>query len=361
MNKPWSKDGKVLQQVPVHTKHGMTTAGRWKTVGPEPEVKFFPRAAKPGEKLRPLSRKQVIASYAKLKDKHESLSEYMHKYYAPYTSGTSTQKMYAGDRAREELRDQIVSEVVNRANTPPAGTKPIAVLMGGGAASGKSYVREKVIDPALQAGGVRVGVCDPDDMKTRLPEWDHFVKNDPQNAASILHQESVKLADQAFYKLMEEGKNILYDKTMRVVGDYRKKIQELHDHGYNVVVVGVTTDINTALKRAEKRERKIPEATLRATHSGFATAWEFIKDYADDYRLYDSTSGDLELIESIHGVEDKSKMEEFHDRGKNGQRRRAMQVIADQYGEDMETLWEMYKGGMSFGQIEKLIRKVYAE
>ena len=33
-------------------------------------------------------------------------------------------------------------------------------------------MRDTLIDPALKAGGVRVGICDPDDMKARLPEWE---------------------------------------------------------------------------------------------------------------------------------------------------------------------------------------------
>lgn len=355
MIKPWSKEGKILEQVPIRTKYGTKLGGRWKSAAEKPGARYFPKAAVPGEKIR-------AYTWHEIKEKHSrehvpgSFSEYLHKYFTPYSRGDSTSSIYHGDRTRHALRNGIVADVVNYANTPPEGTKPIAVLMGGGAASGKSFVRDTLIQPALEAGGVRVGICDPDDMKTRLPEWEYLNETDPAHAGSITHKESVKLANQAFYELMSQGKNLLFDNSMRVVGEYRKKIRALHENGYNVIIIGVTTDIGTALDRAHKRERRMPDGKLRETHSGFSTAWEFIKDYADDFKLYDSTSGELELVEDIHGVRNPDLMEAFHDRGKNGERRRRLRGIADANGADLETLWDMYRGGMSFDEIEQILK-----
>lgn len=352
----WSKEGKVLEQVEVHTKHGTHTAGRWKSLEEKPGVpRFFLKTQEPGSKQEALSLQEVKARYEK-SGQRRSFSEFLHKYYTPYIKGQTTAEMYKRDPAREQLHDAIVAEVVNYANTPPAGQKPIAILLGGGAASGKSYVRDTLIDPALKAGGIRVGVCDPDAMKTRLPEWNYLLENDPGSAAGITHRESLRLTESAFYGLVAQGKNLLYDKCMRAVGDYRNKILNLHDCGYNVVVIGVTTDIDTALERAHMRERQLPDSKIRETHSGFATAWEFIKDYADDYQLYDSTTGSLELVENIHGVQNHDLMEAFHDRGKNGDRRRTLKKIADRYGADLEPLWDMYKGGMDFESIRRTLK-----
>ncbi|MGP3561848.1 zeta toxin family protein [Geobacillus sp. BK01] len=50
---------------------------------------------------------------------------------------------------RHALHMSIVNTIVNQASSPQKGKKPIAILIGGGTASGKTTVRKAIIEKKL--------------------------------------------------------------------------------------------------------------------------------------------------------------------------------------------------------------------
>ena len=118
MQKPWSKEGKILEKVPVQTKYGTSMAGRWKSIEQKPGTKYFPKIMESGKRARAISWQELRARYEK-SGKTERFADYVAHRYTAYAPGDTTAHMYHGDEARHRLREAIVKKVVDYANTPP--------------------------------------------------------------------------------------------------------------------------------------------------------------------------------------------------------------------------------------------------
>jgi len=188
--------------------------------------------------------------------------------------------------ARQAVHDDIIATAMTDKKTGkpfPRSTNKKAVVMGGGAASGKSS--------AIEAGFIDVPegalTINPDEFKVVLPETTgpsnegkqgNGLANDHPGAwASIAHEESSFLAKRLTTGALERGTNILMDKTSKDGPKAVKEIQRLQREGYEVEVAYVTTEIDQAVAGALERQkttgRGVPESVLRDGHVGANAAF----------------------------------------------------------------------------------------
>jgi predicted ABC-type ATPase len=110
------------------------------------------------------------------------------------------------DEKRNTLHDAIISEMVNR----PGSDFPLAIFIGGGAASGKSTIRDKIIIPWLGASPV---IIDADIIKDQL---DHrqFLSTDEEKTGIQMHKESKYIAHKAISLCLENKISFIYDSSL---------------------------------------------------------------------------------------------------------------------------------------------------
>jgi predicted ABC-type ATPase len=163
--------------------------------------------------------------------------------------------------ARAELHRQIIEDILG--GHAPTGGRPAATFLGGGPASGKSTLG------GGPAGSVPI---DPDEVKSRLPEYQHGVKTGDPSAAAYAHEESSKIAKGIQAGAIGRGLDFTLDGT----GDnsyekMRGKVAAAKQAGYAVHAKYVTVDTEEAVRRsmarAEKTGRMVPETTIREIHA----------------------------------------------------------------------------------------------
>ena len=188
---------------------------------------------------------------------------------------------------RRVLHDGIEQALLDVAPSVPIGEQPVAVLMMGGPASGKSAVT-KHLDLK------RFVQIDADAIKDKLPEYREAISKFARNAAPMAHEESSYLAKRVRTRAIEARQNFLFDGTGANAEAYSDLVWDLKRRGYKVQVFAVDTDVDVAVKRAIKRAkekgRMPPEPYIRATYPKVRKSFARVAEYADEARLYDTTA-----------------------------------------------------------------------
>ena len=194
---------------------------------------------------------------------------------------------------RQQLHDEIVDEIVKSADSPPEGKKPVAFLFGGGSASGKSSIISSAVEPVIQKSGLKFGSVDSDAIKKQIPEYEHFIKQNPELAAKRVHNESSDIANEAIDKLIAQNKCFCFDGTMKNFDKYFKLIHKLKQAGYEVNIVSADVPTEEAIRRSELRAKKtnrtVPEGIIRGSHGGFALTFPKLIKEVDNFSLYDNS------------------------------------------------------------------------
>jgi predicted ABC-type ATPase len=210
------------------------------------------------------------------------------------------------DKSRQQIHEKIVSQLVDSCPKPKPGEKPKAVLLLGGAASGKTTVVNKFVKPKM---GDDFGALNVDDIKEQLPEYSKYAKQDVKTAANRVHGESSDLGKRVTKQVIDEGRNFIFDAVLADPEKAKKLIKDLKAKGYEVSLVGVNVDAEDALSRARLRAfgdkervgsetpkegekggsgRYVPDKILLNGHKGASNTFEQIKDEVDSYELYDN-------------------------------------------------------------------------
>lgn len=187
---------------------------------------------------------------------------------------------------RRRVHDGLIIEQLTDPSTGapyPEHERPKALIMGGGAASGKST--------AIAAGFVDAPegavTINPDEFKVALPESSGPSSDGKQGNgladkygpawAAITHEESSHLGKRLTTAAIERRNNILIDKTSSDGPKAVKEIKRLQNEGYDVEVAYVTTEVDQAVSNAMSRQAKtgraVPETVLRAGHTGANAAF----------------------------------------------------------------------------------------
>lgn len=172
--------------------------------------------------------------------------------------------------------------------------KPIAFLMGGGSASGKSWLRGLICEEQSELGNEFL-IIDADEIKELLPEYSELVQKHPEQAASVLHDESSDIASKLLESSAQNMNNLIYDGTMKNYTKYHKIVSLLKEYGYVVRIVIADVDIDEATRRNDERfkatKRLVPRVELINSHVRVAEVFLKLKDLVDEYVLYDTYEG----------------------------------------------------------------------
>ena len=177
---------------------------------------------------------------------------------------------------RVRLHKKIITNIVSSCPKPLPGEKPTAILLLGGAASGKSTVVNKFIKPKY---GVNFGTLNVDDIKESIPEYKNFIHTDVILAANRVHEESSDIGYVAKDKIINQGRNFIFDAVLGNKEKAKELIDTLRNKGYNIKLVGVNVNAEDALNRAKLRAlgngdgkggsgRYVPDEILVKGHRG---------------------------------------------------------------------------------------------
>lgn len=209
--------------------------------------------------------------------------------------GGDTMGMYRRDDGswtdeRAALHREIVKDTMRGKMPVP---DPVAYMMGGGTASGKSSLIESGI-LGIPDNSVRI---DSDVMKARLPEYRNMTAAGDLNAAAFAHEESSYLAKKAAATASVSGYNVVFDGTGdSSYGSVERKVAMLRSGGQRVVANYASIPVETALARnlarAEKTGRYVPETFIRNAYGSINNiiAKAAKNGLFDEMTVWDTTS-----------------------------------------------------------------------
>lgn len=214
------------------------------------------------------------------------------------------------DPARKAWHEAFADDAI-AGKTPAVGRPPRAIILGGGTASGKSTLANK-----LGADDPNMVHVDADGIKPKIPEHPQFLneegdpaeetqKRNPNLASSRVHEESSYLAKLILSKAISHKLDIIYDATSsgKGGGTLTGIVNSLHARGYEVHGLFADVPVDVAAQRAEARaanpadpagfRRHIPVSALTSTHIGAAANFMMMKDSPmfDSMKLFDTSGG----------------------------------------------------------------------
>ncbi len=246
--------------------------------------------------------------------------------------GESTEDRYRDKQtklwnsARSDLHSRIIERMIG-GKIPPEDRPPIAHILGGGTASGKTTMSRAILgnDPNT----LRV---DPDELKTKIPEYEQLKEDDPDHAALRVHEESSYLTKSLMAEAIGRGLDLTYDATtsgtpQRTMG----MVRTLMDHGYNVHVMFADVPFDVAKQRADLRAKEstdpmnrgrfVPDSVIADSHQKAAKNFFMLKDTPgiSSVRLYDNSGkpNEPKLVFSKQGdgegtVHDQKQFDRYH-------------------------------------------------
>lgn len=219
---------------------------------------------------------------------------------------------------RQKLHKQIVEDIIKSAGETNKTGKPVAILLGGGSASGKSTLRRTVVDETLKGKSMTAATVDSDEIKDRIPEFDLYKKQDAETAAYRVHEESSDISAYALDELIRGNKNFIFDGTMKNVKKYEDMVSRLKDAGYEVHIVIADVPLDVAIERSDARAkrsgRKVPHDIIKASHTGVPKTFTKLKDVVDSYSVFDNSGDSPELIAS-NDYKNPDKLKAFLNKG----------------------------------------------
>lgn len=170
-----------------------------------------------------------------------------------------------------------------------------AILMGGGMGSGKSWVNQQMFGSATGTATTDLGLksISVDDVflhkAKKAGEDPQTVLYQPKGQA--MHFASREPTVKRQMQFANQGLGLVIDGT----GQDPKKILDtkaaLEKLGYDVSMVMVKTDQETALKRNRSRGREVPDELVRGSHEKVAAAIPKYKEaFGDDYHEIENSS-----------------------------------------------------------------------
>ncbi len=174
-------------------------------------------------------------------------------------------------------------------------TDPIAILMGGSPASGKSTFLKKYAPYLLKSEILKI---DADEIRSKLPEYEGF-------NATQTHLETKDIVN----TLLSDRNigipcrfDVIYDGTMNNTKSYLPLINLLKSLGYRVFIVyidKVPKDVVTrrSIERYKKSGRFVPLEVIDDFFEKGTEALEKLKSQVDGYMIVDGSDMDYKIIE----------------------------------------------------------------
>lgn len=195
---------------------------------------------------------------------------------------------------RRRLHAEIINKFKREVVCITEGT-PIAILMGGSPASGKSSFLKKYSDYLLQEEILRI---DADEIRAQLPEYKGY--NATQTQAETKDIVNTLLSDKVIGIPCDF--DMIYDGTMNNVKSYIPLIEMLKKRGYLVFIAYIDkvpkdVIVDRILKRYQKTGRFVPLEVVDDFFQKGRSAFEQLKDMVDGYMVVDGSNQEYAVIE----------------------------------------------------------------
>lgn len=190
--------------------------------------------------------------------------------------------------ARQGLHRNLVAQT--GIGNSPQKENPTFVLLGGGAASGKSHLARAA--SLKYPDAVRI---DPDAFKAGLPEYESLQKSDPLGASARVHEESSDISKQALDKAFDNRHDIILDAVSGKPEKTAKMLDWFRNAGYRIEAHFADRPVNEALggmvSRFERNGRWVPPDVLTEGHAGAARTFPHIAPTVDESSLSTAKPG----------------------------------------------------------------------
>lgn len=182
---------------------------------------------------------------------------------------------------RQALYNKIINDTFKGIEKPAPGEQRSIVFMGGGGASGKSYLLDShYIDTPPKAAKKAIHI-NADDIKDQLPEYKKMLAGPPEvqkEAAGFVHQESSIIANRLVKMAIARGYNVVLDGTASDVQKTTAQAKLAREAGYKVEAHYVQCPLETAMaanvKRFHDTGRYVPEDILVDAHKSVSENFE---------------------------------------------------------------------------------------
>ena len=196
---------------------------------------------------------------------------------------------------RTRLHKEIIYDIKKNVVCVESQNQPIAILMGGSPASGKSTFLKKYAEYLLQDEILKI---DADEIRSKLPEYKGY-------NATQTHLETKDIVN-----TLLSNRNIgipclfdvIYDGTMNNTKSYLPLISLLKSLGYKVFMVYIDNvpkevAIERSLQRYKKSGRFVPIEVIEDFFDKGKSAMEQIKKEVDGYMVVDGGNSNYDIIE----------------------------------------------------------------
>jgi predicted ABC-type ATPase len=223
---------------------------------------------------------------------------------------------------RERLHQEILNRLFQGKHPHPQDAR--AIFTAGGGASGKSSMLDK--------GGIDVPkdvvYVNPDIVRSMLPEYKQLVAEGDTTAAARTHEEASHVAKYAMQAALEGKYHALVDGVGGgSEGRFVKKITDAQAAGHKVSVHYATVDTAEAVRRAEKRGKRmgryVDGSVLRRAHKESSERFPEVAKITDArVQVFDNNGTAPKLIaDKAAGsdnvvIGDRSAYKRFIDKGK---------------------------------------------
>lgn len=211
--------------------------------------------------------------------------------------------------SRQSVQDGIIagylgegmsSSSSSSTSSTATSSRPWLVYTAGAMGAGKSHTMRRLA--TWGAFPLQRFLCvDPDEIKGALPEAASYAAADPGRAGTLLHKESLLVADIVTRAAMARGHNVLVHGSMRNAlwyGGEWARVRARDPH-YRLAVILVTAPPGKvhqrATLRALKTGRDIPKGVIEDSITGAPHTFELLKNLADYATTFDN-GGDVPCI-----------------------------------------------------------------
>ena len=213
---------------------------------------------------------------------------------------TQEKKDENGKTVKDKDGNIVYEKIDWKSKIPPKGQKPTLVILGGRGGSGKS----RFTDGSLGEDGYdrnKFFVIDPDEYKTRLPEYKDLVDSKSEYAglnAWEVHEESSDMKKAALNIAMNRGANVVLDGTLAKTKSVLKTIAEFKKAGYNVEGAYMHLPREVSAARGVVRGmngRWVPIENLLAMKNNEDNFTELMPEFSK-WSMYENTGKDPVLV-----------------------------------------------------------------
>lgn len=162
-------------------------------------------------------------------------------------------KTYSKERQR--LHQQIIRKFDKTDAYPKKGKKPVAILIGGGTASGKTTLRKTLVEKEWKAKNISFAIVDIDEIKEYIPEYVQYKLTNPGNAARLVHKEAYDIGMKLLRQVMKKRKNFIFESTMARTRKFVTLINDLKTSNYELHAYIVFTFLCLSRKNVLKNGR----------------------------------------------------------------------------------------------------------